>query len=137
MADIKPGWAVVGNDGRRVGEVREVGQNYVLTSSGGFGDDVYVPASAIANVEHDVLHLSIPQRDVGEMGWEQAPRDDDSRLLPSRICIDTSSQGAWRIGRSNDGERGGGLVEVVMKVARCVDSRGGAEYAVIERSLAR
>lgn len=78
MADIKPGWAVVGNDGRRVGEVREVGQNYVLTSSGAFGDDVYVPASAIANIEHEVLHLSVPQRDVGEMGWEQAPRDDDS-----------------------------------------------------------
>lgn len=82
MADIQPGWAVVGNDGRRVGEVREVGQNYVLTSSGGFGDNVYVPASAIANIEHDVLHLSVPQRDVGAMGWEQAPRDDDSPAAP-------------------------------------------------------
>jgi len=82
MTDIKPGWQVVGNDGRRVGEVREVGQNFVLTSVAGFGDDIYVPASAIANVEHEVLHLSVPQHDVSEMGWEQPPRDDDSPAAP-------------------------------------------------------
>ena len=77
MADLKPGWAVVGNDGKRVGSVRYVGQNYVLTVDGLAGD-LYVPASAIANVEHDVIHLSVPQHDVAQMGWEQAPRDDDS-----------------------------------------------------------
>ncbi len=76
MADLKPGWAVVGNDGKRVGSVRYVGQNYVLTVDGLAGD-LYVPASAIANVEHDVVHLSMPQRDVAQMGWEQPPRDDD------------------------------------------------------------
>lgn len=77
MADLKPGWMVVGNDGRQVGEVREVGQNYVLTSTGLAGG-IYIPASAIANVEHEVVHLSLPQRDVAEMGWEQPPRDDDA-----------------------------------------------------------
>jgi hypothetical protein len=76
MADLKPGWTVVGNDGRRVGEVREVSQNYVLTSIGLAGD-IYVPASAIANVEHEVVHLSVPQRDASKMGWQQPPRGDD------------------------------------------------------------
>ena len=38
MADLKPGWAVVGNDGKRVGSVRYVGQNYVLTLDGLAGD---------------------------------------------------------------------------------------------------
>lgn len=78
MADLKSGWAVVGNDGRRVGEVREVGQNYILTSTAGLASDLYVPASAIANVELEVVHLSITQRDVADMGWEQPPRDDDT-----------------------------------------------------------
>jgi hypothetical protein len=78
MADLKPGWMVVGNDGRRVGTVREVGQNYMLTSAAGLPSDIYVPASAIANVEHEVVHLSVPQRDVAEMGWGQPPRDDDA-----------------------------------------------------------
>jgi hypothetical protein len=77
MADLKPGWTVVGNDGGRVGEVRDVGQNYIRTSTGAT-DDLFVPASAIANVEHQVVHLSVPQRDASEMGWEQPPRDDDA-----------------------------------------------------------
>jgi hypothetical protein len=78
MADLKSGWIVVGNDGRRVGAVREVGQNYILTAVAGLASDVYVPASAIANVAHEVVHLSVPQHDVAEMGWEQPPRDDDA-----------------------------------------------------------
>jgi hypothetical protein len=78
MADLKPGWMVVGNDGRRVGAVRDVGQNYMLTSSTGLASDIYVPASAIANVEHEVVHLSVAQRDVVQMGWDQPPRDDDA-----------------------------------------------------------
>ena len=82
IADLKSGWAVVGNDGRRVGAVRGVGQNYILTSMAGLLSDVYVPASAIANVEHEVVHLNIPQRDVAEMGWEQPPRDDDAPASP-------------------------------------------------------
>lgn len=77
MADLKPGWTVVGNDGRRVGEVRDVSQNYVLTSTG-LASDIYVPASAIGNVEHEVVHLTVPQHDVAAMGWEQPPRDDDA-----------------------------------------------------------
>jgi hypothetical protein len=78
MADLRPGWAVIGNDGRRVGTVRDVGQNYVLTSTSALGRDIYVPASAIANVEHESVHLSVPQHDVAAMGWEQPPRDDDA-----------------------------------------------------------
>jgi hypothetical protein len=77
MTDLKPGWTVVGNDGRRIGEVRDVGQNYLLTSTGLAGD-IYVPASAIGNVEHAVVHLNLPQHDVADMGWEQPPRNDDA-----------------------------------------------------------
>ncbi len=58
--------------------VRDVGQNYIATSTTGLAGDIYVPASAIANVEHEVVHLSVPQRDVAELGWEQPPRDDDA-----------------------------------------------------------
>ena len=77
MTDLKSGWSIVGNDGRRVGTVRDVGQNYVLTSIVEMASDIYVPVSAIANVEHEVIHLSIPQHDVAQMGWAQPPRDED------------------------------------------------------------
>ena len=88
MADLKPGWKVVGNDGRHVGDVRDVGQNYVLTSPTGFGGShIYIPASAIANVEEEVVHLSLPQAAVASMGWEQPPRDDDTPLTPSETDL--------------------------------------------------
>jgi hypothetical protein len=82
MADLKPGWIVVGNDGQRIGEVRDVGQDYILTSTTGLASDVYVPATAVANVEHEVIHLSVPRRDVANMGWEQPPRTDDAPATP-------------------------------------------------------
>jgi hypothetical protein len=78
MADIKPGWVVVGNDGHHVGTVREASQNYLLTHTTGLTSQLYIPASAIANVEHEMVHLSYPQRDVAQMGWDQPPRVDDS-----------------------------------------------------------
>jgi len=77
MTDLKPGWAVVGNDGRRLGTVKHVGQNYVLTSRSGPVDDLYVPASAIANVRDETLHLNLPRHDAEAMSWEQPPRDVD------------------------------------------------------------
>ena len=77
MTDLQPGWAVVGNDGRRLGTVKDVGQNYLLTSRGGLTADLYVPASAIANVQDEVVHLSLPHPEASRMGWEQPPRTDD------------------------------------------------------------
>lgn len=77
MVDLKPGWAVVANDGRRLGAVKAVGQNFVLTSRGGRSGDLYVPASAIANVRDETLYLNLPKAAAEEMGWEQPPRDED------------------------------------------------------------
>ncbi len=77
MTDLKPGWAVLGNDGRRLGTVKDVGRDYVLTSHGGRSGDLYVPSSAIANVRDETVHLNLPKATAEEMGWEQAPRDED------------------------------------------------------------
>jgi hypothetical protein len=77
MMDLRPGWAVLGNDGRRVGTVRHVGQNYIQTSRPGFGADIYVPASSVANVIDETVYLNIRESDVASMGWELEPRSDD------------------------------------------------------------
>lgn len=78
MTDLKAGWAIVGNDGQPLGSVREVGQNYVLASRGILAGPLYVPASAIANVEHEVVHLNLAKRDAEQMGWEVPPREPDA-----------------------------------------------------------
>ncbi len=78
MADLKAGWAVVGNDGRRLGMVQHADQDYLLVSRGAFSDLLYVPASAIANVEHELVHLNLAKNEVEQMGWEQRPREPDT-----------------------------------------------------------
>jgi hypothetical protein len=77
MTDLRAGWAVLGNDGGRVGSIKVVGQNYILTSRPGFEADLFIPVSSIANVKSEVVHLNITQPDVEQMGWEQEPSDDD------------------------------------------------------------
>ena len=77
MTDLKPGWTVVANDGHRLGTIRDVGQNFVLVSRAGRLRDLYVPASAIANVDESVVYLNLAKGEAEEMGWEQPPRDKD------------------------------------------------------------
>jgi hypothetical protein len=82
MTDFRAGWAVVGNDGRRLGAVKDVGRNYVLITRSGFSADLYVPASHIANVEHETIHLNLTHDEAEQMGWDQAPRDDEPETDP-------------------------------------------------------
>jgi hypothetical protein len=77
MTDLRAGWTIVGNDGNHVGTIRDVGQNYVLVSTGRLSEDLYVPASAIGNVESETVHLNVTARDAGSMGWAQPPRNED------------------------------------------------------------
>ncbi len=76
MVNLQPGWQIVGNDGHRIATIRDVGQNYVVAKRG-FGRDLYVPVSAIANVENETVRLNLSKRQVEEMGWEQPPRSED------------------------------------------------------------
>jgi hypothetical protein len=77
MADLKPGWAIVANDGHHFGSVHKVGQNYVLASRGLLSGQLYIPASAIANVENEVIYLNLAKSEAEQMGWEEPPRESD------------------------------------------------------------
>lgn len=77
MADLKPGWSIVGNDGGRVGTIREVGQNYLLASHVRHGRDLYVPASAIAMVHPGSVQLNVESTAIAVFGWELKPRTSD------------------------------------------------------------
>jgi hypothetical protein len=78
MAELKAGWAILGNDGRRFGTVEQVGQNYILASRSGLSGNLYVPASHVANVENEVVYLNLAKSEADSMGWEQQPRDLDA-----------------------------------------------------------
>ena len=78
MSDFQTGWAVVGNDGQRLGTLKSIGHNYLLTSRPGFAADLYVPVTSIANVEHETVYLNLTRHDAESMGWEQAPLHDEA-----------------------------------------------------------
>lgn len=85
IADLKPGWDVVTNDGHRLGRIREVGQHFVEVSGGLFSARLYVPSSAIGMVEHETVHLNLASREIDATGWQQPPRSsDDLQVGPER-----------------------------------------------------
>jgi hypothetical protein len=85
IADLKPGWQVVTNDGHRLGRVKEVGQHFVEVAGGRFSPSLYVPSSAIGNVENETIHLNLADREVDATGWQQPPRtSDDLRTTRQR-----------------------------------------------------
>ncbi len=77
IADLQPGWDVLTNDGHRLGRIRDVGQHYVEVSGGLFSSALYVPASAIGNVENETVHLKYAQGEVDTAGWQSPPRSSD------------------------------------------------------------
>lgn len=88
MTDLQAGWSVVGNDGRRIGIIQEIGQHYVLVSRGGFAQAMYVPASSIANVDRGTVHLNLAKSEAEAMGWQQPPREEDRLRTDSERDVD-------------------------------------------------
>lgn len=77
IADLMPGWDVVTNDGHRLGKIKEVGQHFVEVSGGMFSATLYVPASAIGNVDNETVFLNVARGEVDGEGWRQPPRSSD------------------------------------------------------------
>ncbi|MBA2362410.1 MAG: DUF2171 domain-containing protein [Chloroflexia bacterium] len=88
VGQIQNGWDVYGSDGDKIGDVGNLGPNYVLVMKGFlFTKDIYIPTSAITGIEHDRVYLNIAKDQVDSMGWDQAQTDDTS----SRMMADTTS----------------------------------------------
>jgi hypothetical protein len=77
IADLMPGWDVLTNDGHRLGKIKDVGQHFVEVSGGFFSITLYVPASAIGNVDDETVYLNVARGEVDGEGWRQPPRSSD------------------------------------------------------------
>lgn len=79
LSGIQHGMDVYGSDGDKVGDVSEVGPNYVLVTKGFlFTKDIYIPTSAITGIEQDRVYLNVTKDQVNDMGWDQPPMGDMS-----------------------------------------------------------
>ena len=85
IAELKPGWDVVTNDGHELGRIKDVGQHFIEVSGGLFSAALYVPSSAIGNVEQETVHLNVAHGEVDAAGWQQRPRlPDELQTEPER-----------------------------------------------------
>jgi uncharacterized protein (TIGR02271 family) len=78
--DIQPGWTAYDQADEKIGEVAEVGRNYVLVQKGlFFPSDIYIPLSSVtsADTADQSVTVNVAKSQVESMGWDSPPVDDD------------------------------------------------------------
>ncbi len=71
---IQIGWDVYSSDGEDIGDVKEVAPGYIRVHRGGlFKGDLYVPVSAVHNVEERGVWLNVAKGDIGAQSWGDPP----------------------------------------------------------------
>jgi len=77
MQYVQSGATVYGSDGDKIGDVAEVGPNYILVQQGWlFTKDIYIPLSAVSGADNDGITLNITKPQVSNMGWDSAPMEE-------------------------------------------------------------
>jgi uncharacterized protein (TIGR02271 family) len=73
---IQAGWSAHGRDGDKIGEIEEIGQNYLLVTKGLiFPKDLYIPMTNVQSVDasEGQVVLDVDKSQVDDMGWDQPP----------------------------------------------------------------
>jgi uncharacterized protein (TIGR02271 family) len=73
---IQAGWGAYGRDGDKIGDVEEIGRDYILVTKGLiFTTDLYIPSSAIDKVDQDDgrVYLNVDKSEVEDRGWTEPP----------------------------------------------------------------
>lgn len=90
ISSIQSGWDVYGSDGDKVGDVSDIGPNYILVTKGFlFTKDIYIPTSAVTGIEHDRVYLNVAKDQIDSMGWDQAPVGDTGYSTAAYGTTDT------------------------------------------------
>jgi uncharacterized protein (TIGR02271 family) len=90
LRQIQAGWSVYGRDNEKVGEIQEVGPNYLLVRKGWlFTRDLYIPRSAIADVQPDAVVLTVRKDEVNELDWTDIPPADTDYAPTATTTADT------------------------------------------------
>jgi len=92
ISNVRTGWDVFGSDGDKVGDVSDVGPNYVLVTKGFlFTKDIYIPTSAITSIDQDRVYINVAKDQVDSMGWDQAPMGDSGYGTTDTTSTDTDT----------------------------------------------
>jgi hypothetical protein len=78
LGSVQRGWTVYGIEDEKIGEVADVGANFLLVQKGLiFTNDIYIPTTAIteAHDEEQCVHIDVATGDVDSMGWDLEPSE--------------------------------------------------------------
>jgi len=141
---IQNGWDVYGSDGEKVGDVAEVGSNYLLVQKGWFfTKDYYIPTSAITSVEQNEVRLSLASSDIANQGWDAPPADDVSTgTYTSGTMGTTGTMGtmgtmgtAGTVGTTESVGTTGTFAQADTTSARTLDTSDEVSIPIVEESI--
>jgi hypothetical protein len=115
---VETGWTVYDEAGDKIGNVEQVGSNYVLVRKGIiFVKDIYVPFAAVTAIDEgdQALSVSANKADIDEIGWDQVPPEEPDREMAGVGATRDTAQGGMRWDQIDEAER------------RMTDQRNGAD----------
>jgi uncharacterized protein (TIGR02271 family) len=77
---LQAGWSVHDRDGEKIGDIEEVGQNYLLVQKGlFFPKDLYIPMSYVtaADARDSSVTINASKHEVETLGWDGPPAEGD------------------------------------------------------------
>jgi hypothetical protein len=78
IKEIQVGWTAYDETGDELGEVAQLGGNYVLVKKGSFfPTDVYIPSSSIDSIDarDSAITVAVLKEDLETSGWDSPPID--------------------------------------------------------------
>ena len=75
---IRTGWTAFDVRGEKIGDVAEIGSNYLLVVKGLFlPTDLYIPLSRVVSLDEaqSTFEVNVPKEKVEAMGWQDPPAD--------------------------------------------------------------
>ena len=89
---IETGWDVYDVNGDEIGDVSEVGPNYIVVEKGWlFPTDIYIPNSAITSVAPDRIQLNVAKDAIDGESWNSPPADQGFEGQDEQRYVDTSA----------------------------------------------
>jgi hypothetical protein len=71
-ADVGRGWLVADSTGRPLGTVVSFGETLLTVSRGLLASRLYLPPSAVAEIQEGVIRLNVTSQWIEAQGWDRA-----------------------------------------------------------------
>ncbi|HEY0442865.1 MAG TPA: YsnF/AvaK domain-containing protein [Candidatus Limnocylindrales bacterium] len=91
---VQPGWKAIDNQGDKIGQIEEVGPNYLLLTKGLiFVKDVYVPFDAVNGADPDAqeVQLNVAKGEIDNQGWDDIPGGSNGASGGSDVRSESAS----------------------------------------------